>query len=66
MSRRNKGHQYTALGCGPPASEDVGEYMEMEKRTRDRALSICQAYIHETARYSLIKQLNNVGKHKKI
>lgn len=34
----------------------------MEKRSRDRALSICQAYIRATPRYSLIKQLNNLGK----
>ncbi|XP_043274516.1 slowpoke-binding protein isoform X2 [Venturia canescens] len=58
---RNRGHQYTALGNGPPACEDVGEYMEMEKRTRDRALSICQSYIKVKPRYSLIEQLNNVG-----
>ncbi|XP_076675000.1 slowpoke binding protein isoform X2 [Andrena cerasifolii] len=59
---RNGRHNYTALGHGPSAvCEDVGEYMEMEKRSRDRALSICQAYIRATPRYSLIKQLNNLG-----
>lgn len=59
---RNGRHSYTALGHGPSAvCEDVGEYMEMEKRSRDRALSICQAYIRRTPRYSLMKQLNNLG-----
>lgn len=58
---RNGRHHYTALGHGPSACEDTGEYVEMEKRSRDRALSICQAYIHRTSRYTLIKQLNNVG-----
>ncbi|XP_017886145.1 slowpoke-binding protein isoform X8 [Ceratina calcarata] len=58
---RNGRHNYTALGHGPSVCEDVGEYMEMEKRSRDRALSIFQAYIRKTPRYSLVKQLNNIG-----
>nr|XP_033326350.1 slowpoke-binding protein isoform X2 [Megalopta genalis] len=58
---RNGRHSYTALGHGPSACEDASEYMEMEKRSRDRALSICQAYIRRTPRYSLVKQLNNLG-----
>lgn len=58
---RNGRHSYTALGHGPSPCEDVGECMEMEKRSRDRALSICQAYIRRTPRYSLIKQLQNLG-----
>ncbi|XP_015177663.1 PREDICTED: slowpoke-binding protein isoform X1 [Polistes dominula] len=58
---RNGRHHYTALGHGPSACEDVGEYVEMEKRSRDRALSICQTYIQRTSRYTLIKQLNNIG-----
>ncbi|XP_031848404.2 slowpoke binding protein isoform X8 [Nomia melanderi] len=58
---RNGRHSYTALGHGPSVCEDVGECMEMEKRSRDRALSICQAYIRRTPRYSLVKQLNNLG-----
>ncbi|XP_043254473.1 slowpoke binding protein isoform X1 [Colletes latitarsis] len=58
---RNGRHNYTALGHGPSVCEDVGEYMEMERRSRDRALSICQVYIRGTPRYSLIKQLNNLG-----
>ncbi|KZC07844.1 Slowpoke-binding protein [Dufourea novaeangliae] len=58
---RNGRHSYTALDHGPSVCEDVGEYMEMEKRSRDRALSICQAYIRRTPRYSLVKQLNNLG-----
>ncbi|XP_026672377.1 slowpoke-binding protein isoform X3 [Ceratina calcarata] len=57
----NGRHNYTALGHGPSVCEDVGEYMEMEKRSRDRALSIFQAYIRKTPRYSLVKQLNNIG-----
>ncbi|XP_076387024.1 slowpoke binding protein isoform X8 [Megachile rotundata] len=61
QSRRNGKHNYTALGHGPSVCEDVGEYMEMEKRSRDRALSVCQAYIRRTSRYSLVKQLNNLG-----
>ncbi|XP_076232078.1 slowpoke binding protein isoform X4 [Calliopsis andreniformis] len=62
VAYRNGRHSYTALGHGPSAvCEDVGEYMEMERRSRDRALSICQAYIRGTPRYSLIKQLNNLG-----
>jgi len=35
--------------------------MEMEKRSRDRALSICQDYIGKMPRFALIKQLNNIG-----
>ncbi|XP_033229141.1 slowpoke-binding protein isoform X1 [Belonocnema kinseyi] len=58
---RNGKHQYTALGNGPSGCDDVGEYVEMEKRSRDRALSICTTYIHGTSRYSLLKQLNNIG-----
>lgn len=58
---RNGRHNYTALGHGPSACEDVAECMEMEKRSKDRALSICQAYIQGTSRYKLIKQLNNLG-----
>lgn len=60
---RNGRHNYTALDHGPSVCENVGEYMEMEKRSRDRALSICQAYIRRTPRYSLVKQLNNLGKY---
>lgn len=60
---RNGRHNYTALGHGASVCEDIGEYMEMEKRSRDRALSVCQKYIQRTLRYSLIKQLNNLGKH---
>ncbi|CAK9821723.1 Slowpoke-binding protein [Anthophora retusa] len=58
---RNGRHNYTALGHGASVCEDVGECMEMEKRSRDRALSICQVYIRRTPRYTLIKQLNNLG-----
>ncbi|XP_060812681.1 slowpoke-binding protein isoform X1 [Bombus pascuorum] len=58
---KNGRHNYTALDHGPSVCENVGEYMEMEKRSRDRALSICQAYIRRTPRYSLVKQLNNLG-----
>ncbi|XP_017757394.1 PREDICTED: slowpoke-binding protein isoform X4 [Eufriesea mexicana] len=35
--------------------------MEMEKRSRDRALSICQTYICRMPRYNLVKQLCNLG-----
>lgn len=62
LENRNGRHNYTALDHGPSVCENVGEYMEMEKRSRDRALSICQAYIRRTPRYSLVKQLNNLGK----
>lgn len=58
---RNGKHQYTALGNGPSGCDDAGEYVEMEKRSRDRALSICTTYIHGTSRYNLLKQLNNIG-----
>ncbi|CAL7948049.1 unnamed protein product [Xylocopa violacea] len=58
---RNGKHNYTALSHGPSVCEDAGECMEMEKRFRDRALSICQAYIRRTPRYSLVKQLYNLG-----
>lgn len=55
-------HQYTALDCyGPSACENIGECMEMEKRSRDQALIICESYLEGSARYSLTKQLNNVG-----
>lgn len=33
----------------------------MEKKSRDRALSICQDYIDKTPRFVLVKQLNNIG-----
>lgn len=33
----------------------------MEKRSRDQALTICQSYLQGSSRYSLTKQLNNVG-----
>ncbi|XP_015517643.2 slowpoke-binding protein isoform X4 [Neodiprion pinetum] len=59
---RNGRHQYTALDCyGPSACEDVGECMEMEKRSRIQALTICQSHLKGSTRYSLTKQLNNVG-----
>ncbi|XP_017789383.1 PREDICTED: LOW QUALITY PROTEIN: slowpoke-binding protein [Habropoda laboriosa] len=58
---RNGRNNYTALGHGASVCEDVGECMEMEKRSRDRALSICQVYIRRTPRYTLVKQLNNLG-----
>ncbi|XP_071636983.1 slowpoke-binding protein isoform X3 [Temnothorax longispinosus] len=54
--------RYTALNHGSKSvSEDGVEYMEMEKKSRDRALSICQDYIGKTSRFALIKQLNNIG-----
>ncbi|XP_008207787.1 slowpoke-binding protein isoform X2 [Nasonia vitripennis] len=64
-AQRNNGRQqYTALeqqrlsnGAGGYSAESV----EMEKRSRDRALSICRIYTRETPRYSLLKHLNNVG-----
>ncbi|XP_048505448.1 slowpoke-binding protein isoform X3 [Athalia rosae] len=59
---RNGRHQYTALDCyGPSVCSDVGECMEMEKRSRDLALTICQSYVGISGRYNLTKQLNNVG-----
>ncbi|XP_020294154.1 slowpoke-binding protein isoform X1 [Pseudomyrmex gracilis] len=57
-----KNGRYTALNHGSKSvSEDGVEYMEMEKRSRDRALSICRDYIEKTPRFALIKQLNNIG-----
>ncbi|KYN21007.1 PREDICTED: slowpoke-binding protein isoform X1 [Trachymyrmex cornetzi] len=54
--------RYTVLNHGSKSvSEDGVEYMEMEKRSRDRALSICRDYIGKTPRFVLIKQLNNIG-----
>ncbi|XP_015596851.1 slowpoke-binding protein isoform X2 [Cephus cinctus] len=58
---RSSRHQYTSLSNGASVCDDVEEYVEMEKRSRDRALSICQTYIQGSSRYNLIKQLNNVG-----
>ncbi|XP_061929199.1 slowpoke-binding protein isoform X3 [Apis cerana] len=58
---RNGKHNYTELGHGSSICEVVGECMEMEKRSRDRALSICQTYVCKTSRYNFIKQLNNLG-----
>ncbi|KAJ8680694.1 hypothetical protein QAD02_016481 [Eretmocerus hayati] len=74
-SRNNGKQQYTALDqqqnpdtMSPSCNRDSSskkhqpsESMEMEKRSRDRALSICRIYTRETPRYSLLKQLNNVG-----
>lgn len=58
----NRNGRYTALNHGSKSvSEDGVEYMEMEKKSRDRALSICQDYIGKTSRFVLIKQLNNIG-----
>lgn len=59
LSDRNG--RYTALNHGSKVSEDGVEYVEMEKRSRDRALSICRDYIEKTPRFALIKQLNNIG-----
>ncbi|XP_032687809.1 slowpoke-binding protein isoform X4 [Odontomachus brunneus] len=56
-----KNGRYTALNHGSKVSEDGVEYVEMEKRSRDRALSICRDYIEKTPRFALIKQLNNIG-----
>ncbi|XP_029175672.1 slowpoke-binding protein isoform X2 [Nylanderia fulva] len=54
--------RYTALNHGSKSvNEDGVEYMEMEKKSRDRALSICRDYIDKTPRFVLIKQLNNIG-----
>lgn len=53
--------RYTALNHGSKVAEDGVEYVEMEKRSRDRALSICRDYIEKTPRFALIKQLNNIG-----
>ncbi|OAD57026.1 Slowpoke-binding protein [Eufriesea mexicana] len=58
---RNGRHSYTALGHGSSVCENSGECMEMEKRSRDRALSICQTYICRMPRYNLVKQLCNLG-----
>ncbi|XP_031364519.1 slowpoke-binding protein isoform X2 [Apis dorsata] len=57
----NGKHNYTELGHGSSICESVGECMEMEKRSRDRALSICQTYVCRTSRYNFVKQLNNLG-----
>lgn len=57
----NRNGRYTALNPGPKVSEDGIEYMEMEKRHRDHALSLCRGYIEKTPRFVLIKQLNNIG-----
>ncbi|CAB0036516.1 unnamed protein product, partial [Trichogramma brassicae] len=58
------GHLYQGESCGlaesEAASSSAGECMEMERRSRDRALSICRIYTRETPRYSLLKHLNNV------
>ncbi|OXU20770.1 hypothetical protein TSAR_002068, partial [Trichomalopsis sarcophagae] len=63
-AQRNNGRQqYTALEQ-QRLSNGAGGYsesVEMEKRSRDRALSICRIYTRETPRYSLLKHLNNVG-----
>lgn len=62
FENRNGKHNYTELGHGSSICESVGECMEMEKRSRDRALSICQTYVCRTSRYNFVKQLNNLGK----
>ena len=54
--------QTTTMSPNSNNNENVAESMEMEKRSRDRALSICRIYTRETVRYSLLKHLNNVGK----
>ncbi|XP_012228643.1 slowpoke-binding protein isoform X1 [Linepithema humile] len=59
---QSRNGRYTALNHGSKSvNEDGVEYVEMEKRSRDRALSICRDYIGKTPRFALIKQLNNIG-----
>jgi len=58
----NRNGRYTALNNGSKSINENGiEYIEMEKKSRDRALSICQDYIDKTPRFVLVKQLNNIG-----
>ncbi|XP_011309327.1 slowpoke-binding protein isoform X3 [Fopius arisanus] len=58
---RNGRPNYESLDQGPSFRDDRGEYLEMEKKSRDYALSVCEAYIQGSSRYNLIKQLCNVG-----
>lgn len=54
--------RYIGLNHGSKSvNEDGVESVEMEKRSRDRALSICRDYIGKTPRFDLIKQLSNIG-----
>ncbi|XP_034948183.1 slowpoke-binding protein isoform X2 [Chelonus insularis] len=57
----NGRYQYESLDQSPTPREDGVEYLEMEKRSRDQALSICEVYIQASSRYDLINQLHNVG-----
>ncbi|XP_015122495.1 slowpoke-binding protein isoform X2 [Diachasma alloeum] len=58
---RNGRSNYESLDQGSSFREESGEYLEMEKKSRDHALSVCEVYIQGSLRYNLIKQLCNVG-----
>lgn len=63
----NRNGRYIGLNHGSKSvSEDGVEFVEMEKRSRDRALSICRDYIGKTPRFDLIKQLSNIGEHSSL
>lgn len=59
FSCRNETQRYTALGS--TACDEVVECLELEKRSKERALQICRAFIKKSTRYSLLQQLNNIG-----
>lgn len=66
LSQSSRGVGVGSTSVGIPVDETrcgggTATAMELEKRSRDRALSICRIYTRETPRYSLLKHLNNVG-----
>ncbi|XP_074106577.1 slowpoke binding protein isoform X2 [Cotesia typhae] len=57
----NKKHLYESLDQSPTIREEGIEYLELEKRSRDQALNICQVFLQAATRFTLIEQLHNIG-----
>ncbi|XP_008551911.1 slowpoke-binding protein isoform X1 [Microplitis demolitor] len=57
----NGKHHYESLEQNPTIREEGIEYLELEKKSRDQALNICQVYLQATTRYNLANQLYNIG-----
>lgn len=61
MNFSNKKHLYESLDQSPTIREEGIEYLELEKRSRDQALNICQVFLQAATRFTLIEQLHNIG-----
>lgn len=56
-SRKSGTYAYTAL----EPDTNVHERLELERKARERAQSICSHYLKSNPRYALLHQLNDVG-----